>query len=84
MMKKAMGNSVSSGVYFYRLKAGKKVLTRKMVLLKETGPELTHHQIKERGKVTPCVTARRRRVSKRPVKRPCHCVRRDHDKLNNM
>ncbi|MCK5617762.1 MAG: T9SS type A sorting domain-containing protein, partial [Candidatus Krumholzibacteria bacterium] len=28
------GNAVSSGVYFYRLKAGKKVLTRKMVLLK--------------------------------------------------
>jgi hypothetical protein len=28
------GNMVSSGVYFYRLKAGKKVLTRKMVLLK--------------------------------------------------
>jgi hypothetical protein len=28
------GNSVSSGVYFYRLKAGKKVLTRKMVLSK--------------------------------------------------
>lgn len=30
----ARGNSVSSGVYFYRLKAGKKVLTRKMVVLK--------------------------------------------------
>jgi flagellar hook assembly protein FlgD len=32
--KDVQGNSVSSGVYFYRLKAGKKVLTRKMVLLK--------------------------------------------------
>jgi hypothetical protein len=29
-----MGNAVSSDVYFYRLKAGKKVLTRKMVILK--------------------------------------------------
>jgi hypothetical protein len=28
------GSSVSSGVYFYRLKAGDKMLTRKMVLLK--------------------------------------------------
>jgi hypothetical protein len=28
------GNSVSSGVYFYRLKAGKKVLTKKMVVIK--------------------------------------------------
>ena len=30
----ANGTAVSSGVYFYRLKAGKQVLTRKMVLLK--------------------------------------------------
>jgi flagellar hook assembly protein FlgD len=30
----ARGNSVSSGVYFYRLRAGSKTLTRKMVFLK--------------------------------------------------
>jgi hypothetical protein len=29
-----VGNSVSSGVYFYRLKSGKYTLTKKMVLLK--------------------------------------------------
>jgi flagellar hook assembly protein FlgD len=28
------GNKVSSGVYFYSLKVGKKLLTRKMVVLK--------------------------------------------------
>ena len=32
--KNAIGTTVSSGVYFYRLRAGKKVLTRKMILLK--------------------------------------------------
>ncbi len=32
--KNAQGNPVSSGVYFYRLKTGGKVLTKKMVLLK--------------------------------------------------
>ena len=32
--KATNGSPVSSGVYFYRLKAGKKVLTKKMVMLK--------------------------------------------------
>jgi hypothetical protein len=32
--KDARGNTMSSGVYFYRLKAGNSVLTRKMVLIK--------------------------------------------------
>jgi DNA-binding beta-propeller fold protein YncE len=32
--KDSNGNMVSSGIYFYRLKVGKKVLTKKMVLLK--------------------------------------------------
>jgi flagellar hook assembly protein FlgD len=32
--KDTKGNQVGSGVYLYRLKAGKKTLTKKMVLLK--------------------------------------------------
>jgi hypothetical protein len=32
--KDSGGNSVSSGVYFYRLHAGGQVLTRKMVLIR--------------------------------------------------
>ena len=32
--KDSQGNPVSSGVYFYRLTAGNKTLTKKMVLLK--------------------------------------------------
>jgi hypothetical protein len=32
--KDARGNLVSSGVYFYRLTAGNRTLTKKMVLLK--------------------------------------------------
>jgi flagellar hook assembly protein FlgD len=32
--KGARGESMSSGVYFYRLEVGKRVLTRKMVLIK--------------------------------------------------
>jgi flagellar hook assembly protein FlgD len=32
--KDARGNSVSTGVYFYRLKAGNRVITKKMVLMK--------------------------------------------------
>jgi flagellar hook assembly protein FlgD len=32
--KDAHGNPVSSGIYFYRLRVGKKILTKKMVLLK--------------------------------------------------
>ncbi len=35
------GQPVSSGIYFYRLTVGNKVLTNKMVLLKRDDPQTT-------------------------------------------
>jgi flagellar hook assembly protein FlgD len=32
--RNSRGNSVSSGVYYYRLAAGKKIITKKLVLMR--------------------------------------------------